>query len=378
MPPAVALDRLVRKEVALGVVREILPPTTHIGLAQIAPWLEVESDDVIFDYAKGLTDGLAPARAEDAESELAQKDERWVGIGRAALIDWSLKDHYSASDVTRYREALAIAERIRDTLQVPLTIDRMIEGFNTKVARDTALRRRKLDNRLEWLIMTPLETGSIIYNDGKIKFTVPFQRPSDQQDQAPAGGTFDLTTSDPIRAFLAADEFMFNRYGVHLRRGIASRRVLNSILNSDRFAARSGMTGATGGVPVDPRYLIDGWGPEAAIAVVERATGIQLQEYDSVYRTRAIGSNTVVNNRFISDNKIIFLPGGDELDEIADTDIGFAKTLTSPHPEGNWSPGFYEWEEEKRDPWGYNVGTGVKAFPVFPHLDLTYTMTVLP
>jgi len=57
-------DRLVRKEVSLGTIREkLLWPQTHIGLS-IAPFLDVATDDVIFDYIKGgLSDGLAPARA---------------------------------------------------------------------------------------------------------------------------------------------------------------------------------------------------------------------------------------------------------------------------------------------------------------------------
>jgi hypothetical protein len=67
----------------------------------------------------------------------------------------------------------------------------------------------------------------------------------------------------------------------------------------------------------------------------------------------------------------------DDVNSFVETEIGFAKTLTSPHPMGNWQPGFYEWERETVDPWGYDVGTGVKAFPVFPHMDLTYTLTVL-
>lgn len=379
MAPNNALDRLVRKEVALGVIREILPPTQHIGLNVVAPWLEVESDDVIFDYAKDLqVDGLAPARAEDAESELAQKDEAFVGIGRAAVIDWAVKDHYTASDVSRYREALIIAEQTRGNLSLPLTIDRMVDGFQAKMARDTARRRRKMDNRIEWLIMTAIETGGITYNDGRIKFTVDYQRPADQTDEAPAGGLWSLTTSDPIRAILAMQEFMYNRYGVRMTRGITSRRVLNSILNSDRFAARSGMAGGTGALPIDPRYLIDGWGPAAAQAVLERATGMTFIEYDAVYRTRPLGSTTVTNNRFLSDNKIFFIPDDGDIDEIAgESEIGFARTLTSPHPEGNWTPGFYEWERETVDPWGRDMGTGVKAFPVFPHMDLTYSMTVL-
>src|SRR5512135_3282122 len=103
MATPVGLDRLVRKEVSLGSIREIQPPQDHIGLAQIAPFLDVATDDVIFDYLKGgLQDGLAPARAEDAEAELAQKDQLYYGEGRASIIDWALKDKYTASDVTRY------------------------------------------------------------------------------------------------------------------------------------------------------------------------------------------------------------------------------------------------------------------------------------
>jgi hypothetical protein len=373
MPQNIALDRLVRKEVSLGFIRELVPPTDHIGLQVLAPWLDVESDDVIFDYAKGLTDGLAPARAEDAESELAQKDETFVGSGRAAIIDWALKDRYSASDVSRYREALLIAEATRDTLSLPLTAGRMIEGFDGRVARDTRLRRRKLDNRVEWMIMQSLETGGITYNDGKIKFTVSYGRPGGQQDQAPTSGLWSATTSDPIKDIQAAQTLMYDTYGVRMTRAITSRRVLNNVMNSDKFIARTGLTG-TG---VDPKYLIDGWGPQAAVDIVQRATGLTFMQYDSVYRTRPIASNTVTNNRFLSDNKVFFLPDEGDIAAFDDTEIGFAKTLTAPHPEGNWTSGFYEFEYDTVDPWGRAVGTGVKAFPVFLHLDKTYTMTVL-
>jgi hypothetical protein len=65
-----------------------------------------------------------------------------------------------------------------------------------------------------------------------------------------------------------------------------------------------------------------------------------------------------------------------DIAEFDDTQIGFAKTLTSPHPAGNWSSGFYEWEKDYgNDPWGYDVGTGIKAFPIFLHMDLTVSYT---
>lgn len=387
MPPPLSVDRLTRKEVSLGVIREIIPPESHIGLS-IAPWLSVQSDDVIFDYAKGLTDGLAPARAEDAESELAQKDDTYVGQGRAAVIDWALKDRYSASDVTRYREILRIAEEVRDTNSLPLTVDSMLEDFSTKLARDTARRARKLYNRIEWMIMTSLESGGMSYTGGGIKFTVDYGRPAAQQTHATAanpafyaGGAANLagsifwgtTNSDPIADILRVQNYMYDTHGVRITRAITSRAVLTAIINSDKFIARTGMTG-TG---VDPRYLIDGWGPKAAQQVVEQQTGLTFIEYDSVYRTRPVGSNTVTNNRFTNQKYVIFLPDEGDVAEISDTDIGFAKTLTSPHPEGEWQSGFYEWEVNSVDPWGHVVGTGIKAFPVFPHMELTGVMQVL-
>ena len=372
-------DRLIRKEVALGTIREIEPPLTHLGL-QLFPWLEVASDDVIFDYAKGLTDGMAPARAEDAESELAQKDLLFGGTGRASVIDWALKDHYSASDVTKYRENLLVQGRLSGELDLPLTVGNMVSDFQAKVAREDALRRRKLDNRVEWMTMTAMSTGALAYDDGKIQFSVDYGRPVGQQAQAPTGALFDAgVTHDPIGEFLAVQEFMYDTYGVRITRALTSQKVINSFMNSDRFIARSGMLAATGNAPTDPvdlNYIMDGWGAQAALAVVERQTGISFTVYDSVYRTRPVGDTTITNNRFFPQNRILFLPDGNDVADIGN-ELGLGRVLTSPHPEGNWQPGFYEWEQETKDPWGLNRGTGVKAFPVFPHMDLTFTMDVL-
>lgn len=373
--PGVGQDRLVRKEVALGLIRDLPVNTQHIGLT-IAPFKDVASDDVVFDYiANTLTEGLAPARAEDAEAELAQKDEFMVGYGRASIMDWAVKDHYSASDVTRYTEALYLQAQAggNPTVSFPLTINSITDGFQDKIARDAALRRKKLDNRIEWLIMTSIEAGILAYNDGKIKFTVDWQRPADQTDEAPATGVlWSASTSDPIRDVLAVKQFMKDRYGIQSLKAITSERVMNNVMNSDKFV----MAVTNGNTNIDPFYGVAGWGPEAAMAILTRATQVQFQAYDAVYRTRPIGSQTITNNRFTSDNKIYFLPSDADVNEIDDA-IGFAKTLTSPHPEGNWTPSFYEWEQETRDPWGRDVGTGIKAFPVFTHMDMTYTLVVL-
>lgn len=377
-----ALDRLVRKETSLGAIRELPIPNEHLGL-QIAPFLDVPTDDVIFEYIKGgLQEGLAPARAEDAEAELAQKDQLLYGQGRAALIDWSLKDRYSASDVTRYREDLIIRQATQGVLsQLNFNFTgRTIDDFNARVARHDALRRRKLDNRIEWLIMSALQDGTLTYNDGKIKFTVNYGRPVGQNLQAPPGGLWNLTTADPIGDILAMNAYMLLTYGVQLKRGIISTRILNAMWKSDRFLAGFGLPilGGTLNKPLDPNYLgLAGYNPQGALQAVQQATGVVFDVYDGYYRSRPIGSQTFTMNRFTRDDLAVFYPAQGDLAEIDDTEVGFAKTLTSPHPEGNWSSGFYEWEDETRDPWMHVRGSGIKAFPVFPYMEYTYTMKVL-
>lgn len=388
------LDRLIRKEVALGVIRERPLPEGHIGLAQIAPFLPVASDDVIFDYINGgLQEGLAPARAEDAESELSQKDIVISGSGRASVIDWALKDEYSASDVTRYRDDLLIRQALAgQNVQLQLMGGDDWSGaadLQSKVVRDDARRRRMLDNRAEWLVLQVVDTGMISYNDGRIKFTVDFGFPLTQQNQAPAGGMYNGNTHDPIGDIITVQEFMYNTYGFRFSRAITSRRVLQSFWKSNRFTALAGVVGGTPSSPIDLNYLMPGWGPQRAIDAVQAATNVTFIEYDSIYRSRAVGSRTWVNNRFLPDNKIYFLPTEADLGidapgpstmtggVIDSTQIGFAKMLTSPHPEGQWQPGYYEWEMDTKDPWQTVRGTGVKMFPVFPYMDHCYSMTVL-
>lgn len=391
--PTTPVDRLVRKEVALGAIRERPFPEERIGLS-IAPFKDVATDDVIFDYIKGgLQEGLAPARAEDAEAELSQKDELMYGMGRAAVIDWSLKDKYTASDVTRYRDALLIQQATQGvTTQMPVSfVGSTVEDFNKRLARHDALRIKKLQNRHEWMVTQALETGGIAYNDGRIKFTVSYGRPGGQQDEDPttvnatsdpiywdASGA-DAAQHDPIGDILAIQEFMYDTYGVEMKRAITSKKVLNAMWKADRFIARAGVpvVGGTPSAPLDLNYLTSGWGIQAAQAVVENQTGIKFEIYEGAYRSRAIGSQTFVNNRFLNDKKIFFLPDPGDLGEINDLDIGFAATLTSPHPEGNWSSGFYEWESEERDPWMHVRGNGIKMFPVFPYMEYTYTMQAL-
>lgn len=363
-------DRLVRKEVALGVIREFEPPQEHIGTRLFAPMDDVQSDDVIFGYTRGLTAGLAPARAEDAESELAGKDES-SGTGRASIIDWSIKDHYDPSDVTRWRQANYLTNLAGTDMNLNLALGSMTEDWEKMIARDTMRRRRMIDNRIEWLIMQAMDLGTITYDDGRIKFHVDFGRPSAQQDFVPpstGNNYWSSTSADPIEDILIIKADAKDVYGIDLNRCLISTKVFRNMRRTTKFI--DALTGS------NPLYKVSGWGDKAATDFIADQTDVEFIIYDSVYRTRALGSNTTVNNKFMRDNIALFFPSDRDLSEIDDA-IGFGKTLTSPHAEGNFTPGFYEWEQTRKDPWSHDMGTGIKAFPVLPHLDLTYAMKVL-
>lgn len=362
-----AQDRLVRKEVSLGTIREYEPPQDHIGLS-FCPWMEVQSDDVVFNYTKGLTSDMVPARAEDAESELAGKDE-FFGTGRAAINDWAVKHHYDASDVTRYREGLILRDSpLADSL--PLVSSSMTEDFANKLARDEAQRRRKIDNRIEWMIMESLDKGVLTYDDGKVAFSVDWGRPDTQQDIAPPNTTlWSNAASDPIDDIMQLQEAAEDAAGVDLTRVIISKKIMRNLYKNDKFYVQ-GTTSA------QRLYNESGWGPSAALSWIGAQTGVEFIVYDSVYRSRARGSQTIVNNRFTREDYAIFLPSAASLSDL-ESDVGFAAMLTSPHPEGNWTPGYYEWEQDTKDPWGLDRGSGIKAFPVMPHLDLTWVVKVL-
>ena len=53
-------------------------------------------------------------------------------------------------------------------------------------------------------------------------------------------------------------------------------------------------------------------------------------------RSRPLGSNTTTNTKFMRDDKVLFLPSTADVESLDDA-IGFGKTLTSPHPEGDWT-----------------------------------------
>jgi hypothetical protein len=380
------IERLIDKSVALGEIRDVPPINEAFIGDSIAPMMAVESDDVVFTIVNDTkATGMAPARAEDAEAEMYQSDVYTGGRGEASLIDWALKNRYAASDVTRYRDDLIIAGAVGQlNLQTNLVagFQTSSQKFQAMLARDTIERKSRLEHRLEWMQVTPLVNNRLTYNDGHIKFDVVYGRPSNQTDQAPASGLWDFTSNadfDVIGDLLAVKETFFDLYGLELEQGILSKKVINQWYRSTKFR-QLGLFGAglqnPAATDVDPNYIGAQVSPTQAIAYVEAQTGITFRTYDASIRTRDFGTQNPVQMRFMPTNRVILLPNLAAIQAIDDSGIGFGKTLSSPHPEGNWESGFYEWEQETVDPWQHVRGTGIKAFPVFPYMKWSYTMKV--
>ena len=372
----VPTSRLMRQEVALGLVRQIVPAEGLRGL-EYAPYKEIKADDFVIQLANGTSTRMAPARADDAESELFQHDDFLPGEYRGRTVDWALKSKYNTSDINTHRDAIKAAEQLRSSgISYPF-VDATTKDLNERIAEETVMRRQALDMRMNWLIMESLVNAAVAYNDGKIKFAVNWGRPSAQHDLTPKSGTYAADTHDPIDDIQQVKTDARRRYGITIRRAMCSQEYLDTFWTSAKFRMMAMGVAGAGATATDLPYIVPGWGPDSAIEFVSRVTGIKFEVHDEVYRTRALGSQTFVNNRWFPIDRVVFLPDEAEINAFDETGLGIGKMLTSPHVAGNMTPGFYAWEKDYgQDPWGYAVGTGIKAFPVFPHMDLTYCMKV--
>ena len=362
-------DRVVRKEVNLGVIREMTVPEDLI-YTTIAPFMEVPTDDFIFDrVTPHFSTGMVPARAQNAESELAQHDFKAGGQARGSVIDWAHKDFYDATDVYNYRAAQDVLDRLGGTVNVPAYLQGSANDLASKMARDQADRVARIHRRFEHIVMTSLSTGTYVYNGTNISFETPWGQPADQRNITPESGSYAADTHDPINDILKIQEDAFERYGIQFDRVLGSRKAFNTFFRSKKFIPRTGFTEQQGIGMDDMPYLVgNAWGPQAGLDFVMQQTGLRPIIHDSVYREDGVAK------RYLPQDQLIFLPSESSIRAFDSTAIGFAKTCTSPHPEGNFTAGMYEWEDTQKDPWQLVAGTGIKAYPIMNHMECVYSM----
>lgn len=371
-------ELIIRQEEHLGVIRALEPPQDFIGLG-LVPMMEVDDDDVVFDIVNGGGGIMAPARSSDAEAKLWASTEFYSGRGEASTIDWALKNHYTASDIQTYRDFLSMVEETEETGKFKLYGDKLTKGFQGKVARDTKGRKSALDRRIEWLITQGLFAAKIEYTDDDLPWVVNFGRPADQHQQAPKSGSYATDQHDPLGDFFDVKEKISKKWHIDIDRAVCSTKFLNTLWKSKYFRLLAGFAPGTTIAPEEVNYLLPGFGPQTAIDIIKRETGIQFIISDNVRRVvdPAGPGNTFLSVRYTPEDEVLFLPNESQLAEYDDTSIGFGKVLTSPHPANGFNPGWYSWEKDHGvDPWGYTIGSGIKAFPVLPHMYLTYSWKV--
>ena len=55
---------------------------------------------------------------------------------------------------------------------------------------------------------------------------------------------------------------------------------------------------------------------------------------------------------------------------------GIGDTARVGHPLANYTPGYYSWSEEKKDPYGVFAGVGLDAFPRLKHPEVLFNAIV--
>lgn len=368
------------KAVGIGISRE-LPVDQSLIWPRIAPLQSIDTDKFTFEVEVDSSDLMAPAADESAESETYENDT-FFGEGKGSVIDWRVSTRTKPSDITNAR---AFDEAMRLFSEAGIVPPRLFQNqaaqLSDKLAKDRIERRRQIDFRLEWLVTQALSTGGINYADGKIRFETPFGLPVDQLNQAPASGNLWNVgvDHDPIGDIDAMQEFMYARYDITLDTMVISPESLRKMARSKYFYPRTGLAIPAGIGPRDMSYINPNFGQEEAVRIISQATGItNIIVYDAKRKVKPLGANTrPVPVRFMDEGQVIFFPSVEAAGGLLSTDLGFAKTLTSPHPEGDWASGIYTFEDSGVDPWGRKDGTGIKAMPVFPRIDLSYSMQVL-
>jgi len=368
------------KEVALGTVRD-LPVDQRFLWPRFAPLLDKPADEFTFQVEVHGSDLMAPAADESAESE-TYEDDTFFGEGRGSVIDWRINNRTKPSDVNNARLLEQAMAQYRSTgAVIPTQFQAQAQQYSTKLTRDAIKRRQMLDFRLEWMFTQGLSTGAINYDNGKgFRFQTPFGLPVDQLNQAPASTVlWDAGVDhDPIGDIDAIQEFMNDTYDISVDTMIISPKALRKMVRSKFFYPRTGLAIPAGIGPRDMGYINPNFGEQEAVNIITQATGIRnVVVYDAKRRVKALGANSrPTMERFIPEGQVIFLPSIEAAGDLLGTEIGFAKTITTPHPEGNWSSGFYTFEEEGTDPWGVKHGTGIKAMCIFPAIWLSYSLQV--
>lgn len=345
MPPAPvnAVD-FMNPMLWTGIVQDLPIPKNYIG-TQFLPFRDIPSDKLQWDIFKN-ENPVAPFVAIDAESPRMEEEIITSAFAEIAYIRF--KRAFYEHDLRIIRE---FGQGPNFDANQPGAMGLMAKAARDRITRSAVRLSDSVDARIEWMCINSL-LGSLTvtpnaYSNVSINLTYPVQTVTPNY-----GLWSDTANSDPIRDI--SDWFVDLTYDLVTM--IAGRKVFsylerNANLRRQLFVG-AGITAATLPSLITRRSLE---------TFVEAELGLNSVFYDARYTTRTdTGTGvTLAYNKFLPDNKVIFLP---------EEKVGY--TGTAPAPQNNYQTGKFAWTEDpnapgaKKDPWVYELGVGFYGLPV--------------
>ncbi len=332
---------ILNQKTLTAIINELQYDPAYIG-NRFFPLETVPTDVTVWDI---LVDsgGIANFRAKDGEAELMQEEANKQAM--AEVADIAEKTRFNATDLRKLREAG------QAPLGVPSLLGDIGAEAERKVARRMAKLNRRVDARTEWMQIQAL-TGGISFS-GKVIFDVDYGIPVGQKEVVPSTLWDTVATATPLDDIMSWMDTVEEACGVRPRNMICSNSVLrylsqNTVLR-DTF-----------------KYTKPFFNISAVSDILTDNAQLNIIPYNGLY-TASNGTRT----RMLAENTIILLP-----DQTLPNGDPLADTATVPHPLNNYQSGKYTWREEKKDPYGIEVGVGISAFPRLYHPETILTAVV--
>lgn len=315
----------------------------RIGL-EFLPFYDSATEETMWDIVRA-TNPLAKFRAVDGEAELVGRQA--FDRAYADVVSLARKERFNTSDLRKIREAgmLPIVDG-KTSL-----VSQMAAEAKKKIRVAMERCKNAIDNRLEWMQMNAL-LGKINYT-GDVKIEVDYGITAGQSGVVPSVLWSDTTNADPVKDILEWQETVENNCGIQPDTIIMSRKTLRYVTYSAKLRDVFQYT--------NPLMAL-----KRAQEVLEDQTEVKIILYNSRY-TSEDGSTTA---RFLDENKVIMLPSKNVLPE------GVGDTARVGHPLNGYTPGYYFWTEEKKDPYGLFGGVGLDAFPRIKHPEVLFNARV--
>jgi hypothetical protein len=308
-----------------------------IGL-QFLPFYDSPTEETMWDIVRAVNP-MADFRAVDGEAKLVGRQA--FDRAYADVVSIAEKERFNASDLRKIKEA--------GMLPVVDGQTSLIAEFGRQAKKKVvdALQRRKdaIDNRLEWMQINAL-LGKIEYS-GKVKFSVDYGVPN--AGIVPSTLWSDTTNSNPLEDIITWIKKVEDESGITPDTIIMSTTVLNYIRKNTKL-----------------QDIVKYTGPFLSNAAAKKLIEDNAEVTVILYNTRYTNEAGDTASRFLAENKIIMLP----------STVQIGDTARVAHPLANYTPGYYTWQDEKKDPYGLEVGVGLDAFPRIMHPEVLLNAVV--